>query len=417
MNIDMSRRLFLPAAVLGGVAVFAAVFFVALAVQSAVADPDAPNPGHSWSDIGDLPGTMWHDNNDGPGSGLDADLLDGAEAAALEESAEIDADIAAHAGDAAAHHTKTTDASEIVSGTMSPDRILGTAWTSLNDGSGSGLDADLLDGLHASEIQVGRAGFSTTTVDSDGDVGEHTSVTVGTDGLPLISYYDATNDHLKAAHCDNAACTSATTGNVSYGANDLGQYNSVTVGADGLPFISYYNATNGYLSVCHCGNAACTAGNNCRVLDDGYVDVGQYTSVTVGVDGLPLISYYDVTNMNLKVAHCGNAACSAGNTITTVDSVDDVGEYTSVTVGADGLPVISYYDNTNDELKVARCSNAACTSSRKTTVDSAGNVGEYTSVTVGVDGLPVISYSDVTNFDLKVAHCSNRFCVPYHRPR
>jgi len=53
MKIHMSRRLFLPAAVLGGVAVFAAVFFVALAVHSVVADPGGPvpNPGHAWTEI------------------------------------------------------------------------------------------------------------------------------------------------------------------------------------------------------------------------------------------------------------------------------------------------------------------------------------------------------------------------------
>jgi hypothetical protein len=48
------------------------------------AEPDAPNPGHSWSEIGDLPGTMWHSNNDGAGSGLDADLLDGLDSAELQ---------------------------------------------------------------------------------------------------------------------------------------------------------------------------------------------------------------------------------------------------------------------------------------------------------------------------------------------
>jgi hypothetical protein len=125
----------------------------------------------------------------------------------------------------------------------------------------------------------------------------------------------------------------------------------------------------------------------------------------------------DGTNGNLKVAHCSNAACTAA-TLATLDSTGDVGWYTSVTVGYDGLGLISYYDYTNGDLKVAHCSNAACsTATLTTTPDTAGDVGQYTSATVGSDGLGLISYWDATNRDLKVAHCSNRFCVPYHRPR
>jgi hypothetical protein len=100
-----------------------------------------------------------------------------------------------------------------------------------------------------------------------------------------------------------------------------------------------------------------------------------------------------------------------------VDHAGDVGQYSSVTIGIDGLPLISYYDATNGNLKVAHCSNSACTSATRTTVDHAGDVGQYSSVTIGTDGLPLISYYDATNSDLKVAHCSNLFCVPHHRRR
>jgi len=169
----------------------------------------------------------------------------------------------------------------------------------LPGGTWTGLDADKLDGLDASQLDVpSRPGFSLTTLDSTGDIGYDTSVTVGADGLPIISYLDSTNYDLKVAHCGNVTCSSSTTTTV-----------------------------------------------------DGSTDnVGLNTSVTVGADGLPIISYLDVTGWNLKVAHCGDAACTSGNTITTVDSTDNVGISTSVTVGRDGLAIISYYDGTNGNL-------------------------------------------------------------------
>lgn len=49
--------------------------------------------------------------------------------------------------------------------------------------------------------------------------------------------------------------------------------------------------------------------------------------------------------------------------------------------------------------------------------DSAGYVGDHTSVTIGADGLGLISYQDFDNGDLKVAHCANAFCTPYFRRR
>ena len=53
-------------------------------------------------------------------------------------------------------------------------------------------------------------------------------------------------------------------------------------------------------------------------------------------------------------------SCSAGNTITSVDTADVVGLYTSIVIGTDGFPVISYYDRTNLDLKIAKCNNNFC---------------------------------------------------------
>jgi hypothetical protein len=86
-------------------------------------------------------------------------------------------------------------------------------------------------------------------------------------------------------------------------------------------------------------------------------------------------------------------------------------------VGADGLGLISYLDLTKRDLKVAHCTNLACTSATTQTLDSPGDVGAYTSVTVDADGLGLISYLDETKGDLKVAHCTNALCVNYLRRR
>src|SRR3990167_8010566 len=77
---------------------------------------------------------------------------------------------------------------------------------------------------------------------------------------------------------------------------------------------------------------------------DNSASVGQYSSIAIGTDGLPVISYYDSTNFTLRVTKCGNAACSSGNTSTKVDNSASVGTYTYIAIGTDGLPVISYYD-------------------------------------------------------------------------
>ncbi|MBI5740972.1 MAG: hypothetical protein HZA16_09640 [Nitrospirae bacterium] len=309
------------------------------------------------------------------------------------------------------------------------------------------------------------------TVDSAGDVGRDTSMTIGTDGLPVVSYYDATNYNLKVVKCGNASCSSGNTitPNIDTDYGEVGWYTSISIGTDGLPVISYLNVMETDLRVAKCGNASCSSGNTLYTVDPG-VDswfgsgAGIASSITIGTDGRPIISYYDTLDdlsvrlkvvkcgnascssgntitivdyyasnyggantsiaigtdglpivaylgSGLKVVKCGNASCSSGNTITTMDSSGNVGYYTSITIGTDGLPVISYYDSTNYDLKVAKCGNASCSSGNTiTTVDSSGNVGLYTSITIGTDGLPIISYRYSSGGDLKIAKCGNVSC-------
>jgi hypothetical protein len=245
-----------------------------------------------------------------------------------------------------------------------------------------------------------------TIVDSGGDVGEYSSITLGADGLGLISYHDYTNVDLKVLHCGNLLCNSGNTITTVDSDGLVGYDTSITLGADGLGLISYTDVSSDALMVLHCGNMLCNSGNISTVVDS----IGWNTSITLGADGLGLISYHASHNGALQILHCGNVLCNSGNITTTVDSSGDVGRDSSITIGADGLGLVSYWDFYNRDLKVLHCGNTLCNSGNTvTTVDSEGDI-EYSSITLGADGLGLIIYSDLTNDVLKVLHCGNALC-------
>ena len=50
-----------------------------------------------------------------------------------------------------------------------------------------------------------------------------------------------------------------------------------------------------------CADPTCTTGTNHALVNDAGV-VGDYSSVAIGVDGNPVISYRNATNSDLKIA-------------------------------------------------------------------------------------------------------------------
>ncbi|MDP6095213.1 MAG: hypothetical protein QGG67_04355, partial [Gammaproteobacteria bacterium] len=68
-------------------------------------------------------------------------------------------------------------------------------------------------------------------------------------------------------------------------------------------------------------------------------------------------------------------------------------------------------------LEVAHCVDVACTEATSIDVDTEGNVGQHSSMTIGADGLPLVAYHDTISRDLKVVRCSNTRCVPNARNR
>ena len=235
-----------------------------------------------------------------------------------------------------------------------------------------------------------------------GYVGEYSSITAVA-GKPAISYYDAPNSALKYARNGAADGSGAWVVTTVDNTSGVGEHSSLAV-VGGNPAISYYDRTSTALKYAR-NSAADGSGTWTITTVDNAASVGQYTSLAVA-GGNPAISYYDATNSALKFARNSAADGTGAWTITTVDNAASVGQHSSLAVSATGLPLISYYDATSGDLKLAR--NSAADGSGAwtvTTVDSAGDIGQFTALRL-INGNAAVSYYDVTNRHLKYARNS-----------
>ena len=263
------------------------------------------------------------------------------------------------------------------------------------------------EALHARALaaaaQSGLPGISVID-DPVNSVGEGLSLAVPADGLPVMSYWDSTAGALKVAKCVDAACRGTSIVTVVDDTNNTGRYSALALGADGLPIISYADLTLGALKVAKCQNAACTSAVLSTVID---VNSVMYTAIAVPGDGLPVIAFQ--ANGALRVAKCNNVNCS-GALVVIPDNGAGAGDYVSLAIGADDLPVMSY--GFNSALRVLKCGLADCSGTNTITNsdDPANSVGTHTATILGNNGFPMIAYRDNTLGAVKFMRCGNAAC-------
>jgi hypothetical protein len=258
------------------------------------------------------------------------------------------------------------------------------------------------------------AGEHLEAPDKFGTVGLHTSVRLDAAGNPVISYYASVIGDLKVLHCDDPNCTEPETRTTVDVDDDVGRYTSLRLDSAGNPVTSYYDSTNFDLKLLHCNDPNCAGDDESIQSPDMAGDVGRFTSLALDAAGNPVISYYDDSNGDLKLVHCNDLNCFGGDeSISSVDTLGEVGLFTSLALDAAGRPVISYWDATFGDLKVAHCNDPNCAGSDESlqSPDASGNTGTETSLVLDTVGNPVISYQDQGNGDLKLAHCNDPNCA------
>ena len=276
-------------------------------------------------------------------------------------------------------------------------------------------NGDLKYAVYTDGTPFDASNFTVSTLDSDDNVGQYTSIDVGLHPTgppaPRIAYYDATNRQLKFIYYDSSAGVLDWQDPIVVDSNgNVGKYTSMAIDpTNGNIHISYYDETNYDLKYAWTDDLPSFLNWTLEVADNSTSDVGKYSSIALNPPAgyPPVISYFDDTNNNMMFvyrSHVPSVPGSSWQTPVIVDSDVDVGRYCSLRIDSTGLAHISYYDATNDQLKYAVGSGDFTTGTITVLPTTGGTGGLYTSIILrpGAPFDPWISYYDETTFELRV---------------
>ena len=175
--------------------------------------------------------------------------------------------------------------------------------------------------------------------------GLYVNIAKGNDGYPVISYFDyTTKKDYVIIKCGDASCSTGNTSiivhNFSTDSSGL-VWNDLVIGSNGYPVMSYYDYVDWDLQIFKCGNIACSSGNTLETISSAD-SIGLYNSVTIGTDNFPVVSYFDSTNNVLKFAKTNAQAISL--------KLQYVGQGTGSCASPTGGTPASYTDVTDSTL-------------------------------------------------------------------
>ncbi len=193
-------------------------------------------------------------------------------------------------------------------------------------------------------------------------------------------------------------------GNSIVTADTGGAGTSLDLDGSGRPVVAY--SKSGDLRLLRCGNALCTSGNTLMTVDSAGV-VGDQPSLKLDALDRPVITYYDQTNSDVKFVRCGDQTCSAGNTFVSIDNPGGAAQDAALALDGSDRPLIIYRENPADVLQYTRCLDVLCASRNTITIDT-GNIDAHTSIAFDATAGVYIAYRAAG--DLMVAHCTDTTC-------
>ncbi|MBI4369605.1 MAG: hypothetical protein HY547_05185 [Elusimicrobia bacterium] len=252
------------------------------------------------------------------------------------------------------------------------------------------------------------SGWHLEIIDSSGHGAYWGSIKVASSGKVHVAYQDTTDLDLKYAQRGTGGTWSTETVDST---DDVGQFASLDLDSSDNCHIAYLDYTNYALKYAKMKKAvfsygaASAIGSPVKEVGPGIslssswtwsietVDTtgwsGWYAHLKVDGGDTVHIVHQDISSsaQNLRYAQktSGSSSWSTG----AIDSTNDVGEYASLALDADGNPHASYFDETEGKVKYAYWEGSSW---HKETIDNSEDVIYGTSIALDADGNPLIAY-------------------------
>ena len=299
-----------------------------------------------------------------------------------------------------------------------------------------------VDGVPAEAPVFAASGYRGGIRGEGDDVGEYTSIALGSDGKAMIAYLDVTHGALKIAHAMDAGNTMWAThtvdappmgamlpsgSDVKFGTTVM--MTSLALDAQGVPSVAYLMSGLKGMGGKVTAELRYARASSASPAAQGDWTVTKIETVNVPCAGLcasteACIGDVDMMNMPTGGSTCKAKATGCMPACTTdqecvmngmakacvakiappgsLDLPHGVGLWPALVFGMDGKPVVVYYARDNDgkavgQLKMATQNGAMWATS---VLDMGGDVGGFASVAVGADGALHIAYQDMARGQL-----------------
>lgn len=232
----------------------------------------------------------------------------------------------------------------------------------------------------------------------DGDgvfVGYQPQIAINGFGNPVIAHRNLGTNRLELLVCLDPACESTVTRMpTEFVAPNIDM--AILTQPNGNPLVLYSGwAEHLYAYACH--DANCTSGSQSIVIEGADVETME---AIIGTDGRAIVFWLDYTNGEIHLLRCTADDCSSGvDRIVPIEPGTLPGGYPSMTLGVDGRPIVGLHDHETNELVLYHCADLGCTDG---TFEHLGIEGVFNQVLVHDNGDTLVVYYDDVSESLKL---------------